>query len=70
MSDTIINIYNSGAQPSWVKSPENSLDFSMLPNQAIPIDDQGYFANRDENTIWKISKTDTEWKIIDTNNIA
>ncbi len=70
MSDTVINIYNYGSGGAWVKSPSDPHDFSTLPDRSIPTNDQGYFANRDENTIWKISKSDTEWKIIDVNNFV
>lgn len=70
MPNTIINIYNYGEGSNWVSSPSGPTDFSMLPDGVIPTDDQGYFANRDDSTMWKISRTDSEWKIIDTNNIA
>ena len=72
MSATVINIYPccGRGSGSWVCPPASPTDFSTLPCGMIPTGHQGYFANRDENTIWKISKTDTEWKIIDVNTIA
>lgn len=70
MADTVINIYNYSPTSNWVGAPANPTDFSTLPGDAIPIDDQGYFANRDANTIWKISKSDTQWRVIDTNSIS
>ena len=58
-----------GGTGGWVKAPSSPTDFSMLPNNQPPTTDQGYLADRDEWTLWAISKSDTEWKVIDKNAV-
>lgn len=48
-----------------VPTPANENDFSVLPGGVIPTGDQVYLADRDANSKWVISKSDTEWKIVD-----
>lgn len=50
-----------------VPTPANQNDFSGLPGGVIPTGDEVYIADRDANTKWIISKSDTKWKTIDTN---
>lgn len=67
LNNNLANITaSSGGTPAVsVATPADENDFSVLPGGVIPTGDAVYFADRDLNTLWTISKSDTEWKIID-----
>jgi hypothetical protein len=48
----------------FIETPSNSTDFTVLPGGVVPVGNQVYFADKDINSIWTISKSDSSWKII------
>jgi hypothetical protein len=54
-------VISSGAV---VPPPSSSSDLSTLPGGVLPTGNQVYFANRDANTLWVITSSDTQWKIV------
>jgi hypothetical protein len=49
-----------------VATPSGPTDFSTLPGGVIPTGNQVFFADRDLNSKWTISKSDAQWKILQT----
>jgi len=48
----------------FIATPSNDTDFTVLPGGVVPVGNQVYFADKDINSIWTISKSDSSWKII------
>jgi len=65
---TLIPISLSAA--GSIAPPSSPTDFSTLPGGIIPTGSQVYFANRDQNTLWTISASDSQWKIVDKYQLA
>ena len=68
-------IYQQIASPAgssgvvmWVPTPASPTDFSGLPGGVLPTGNQIFFAKLDQNSLWSISSSDTQWKIVDTHN--
>jgi len=53
-----------------VDAPSSSTDYSSLPNNTIPSGSQIYMANRNANTMWIISSSDANWKIVDKYSLS
>jgi hypothetical protein len=79
VSKNVINLANLVATPlpslpalilsiigGSVATPSGPTDFSTLPGGVIPTGNQVFFADRDLNSKWTISKSDAQWKILQT----
>jgi len=53
-----------------VDAPSSSTDYSSLPNNTTPSGSQIYMANRNANTMWIISSSDANWKIVDKYSLS